>query len=87
MAKNVLLLSDLIGRAHMLDLACGRCERRGRLCVARLSREYAPETPLATLRQAQIGDCPNRNSQQEQEQERCERPTSVPNKFRSSSAP
>jgi hypothetical protein len=28
---NYLMLSDLIGRADMLEIACGRCERRGRL--------------------------------------------------------
>jgi hypothetical protein len=40
-ARSVLLLSGLFGRADMLEIACGRCERRGTLSVARLAREYA----------------------------------------------
>jgi hypothetical protein len=70
MAKDYIALADLIGRAEMLELRCGRCERRGRLSVARLARDYAPETPLRTIMRAQIGDCPNLNSQQDRE--RCD---------------
>jgi hypothetical protein len=55
---NYLTLADLIGRADMLELRCGRCERRGRLSVARLAREHPPETSLASIMRAQIGDCP-----------------------------
>jgi hypothetical protein len=55
MAKDYIALADLIGRAEMLELRCGRCERRGRLSVARLARDYAPETPLRTIMRAQIG--------------------------------
>jgi hypothetical protein len=40
MAKDYLMLSDLVGRTDFLELLCGRCERRGRLSVARLAREY-----------------------------------------------
>jgi hypothetical protein len=69
-AKNVLLLSDLIGRVHYLELACGRCARRGRLAISGLVRRYPPETPLPTIMRAQIGDCPKRNAQQERE--RCD---------------
>jgi hypothetical protein len=66
-AKNVLLLSDLIRRADMLELACDRCGRRGWLPVARLARNYARETLLGTIMWAQVGDCPNRNARQERE--------------------
>jgi hypothetical protein len=65
MAKDYIMLSDLIGRADMLELLCGRCERRGRLSVPRLAREYPPETPLRAIMRAQVGDCQNRNAQQE----------------------
>jgi hypothetical protein len=41
---DYLMLSDLIGRADFLELLCGRCERSGRLSVARLAREYPPDT-------------------------------------------
>jgi hypothetical protein len=70
MAKDYLTVADLIGRADFLELACGRCERRGRLSVARLAREHALGTPLATIMRAQVGDCPNRNAQQERD--RCD---------------
>jgi hypothetical protein len=63
-AKNYLTLAD------MMEIRCGRCDRHGRLSVARLARENAPETSLASIMRAQIGDCPNRNAQQERE--RCD---------------
>jgi hypothetical protein len=62
MAKNLNLLSDLVGRADMMEMICNRCGRHGRLSVARLAREYAPETPLATILRDQTLDCPNRNA-------------------------
>jgi hypothetical protein len=58
--------------SDFLELLCGRCERRGRLSVARPARENAPETSLASIMRAQIGDCPNRNAQQERQ--RCDPP-------------
>jgi hypothetical protein len=71
MAKDVLLLSDLIGgRADFLELVCDRCGRRGRLSMARLAQEYAPDTPLPTIMWAKVGDCPHRNARQERE--RCD---------------
>ncbi len=64
------ILSDIIGHADMLELACGRCERRGKLSVARLAADYAPDTQLHTIMRAQIGDCPQRAARQERE--RCD---------------
>jgi hypothetical protein len=57
---NYLMLSDLIGRADFLELGYGRYERSGRHSVARLAREYPPDTSLAEIMRAQIGDCPKR---------------------------
>jgi hypothetical protein len=78
MAKNLNLLSDLVGRADMMEMICNRCGRHGRLSVARLAREYPPETSLAAIMRAQTEDCPNRNAQQERE--RCDpySPTLLP---------
>ena len=64
------VLSDIIGRAEMLELACGRCERRGRLSVARLAQEYAPKTQLNTIMRAQNGDCQKRNEREDRD--RCD---------------
>jgi hypothetical protein len=69
-SKNALLLSDLVGRADIMEVICDRCGRHGRLSVARLARKNAHETSLAAMMRAQIGDCPNRNAQQERE--RCD---------------
>ncbi len=64
------VLADIIGRAEMLELRCGRCERHGRLSVARLAQEYAPKTPLGAIMRAQIGDCPKRTAREERD--RCD---------------
>lgn len=47
-----------IARSHrMLDVACNRCERRGRLSVARLIAEHGPgEVP--GLLESIAADCP-----------------------------
>jgi hypothetical protein len=64
---DYITLADITGRADMLELRCGRCERRGRLSVARLAQEHPPETPLLTIMRAQIGDCPKRAAQRMEE--------------------
>jgi hypothetical protein len=68
MAKNVHQLADLIG--DTLELRCNRRGRHGRLSVARLAPEYAPDTSLPTIMWAQIGDCLNRNAQRDRK--RCD---------------
>jgi hypothetical protein len=68
--NDYIALADIIGRVDFLELACGRCERRGRLSIARLAREYAPETPVAIIMRAQIGDCPKQAARQERK--RCD---------------
>jgi hypothetical protein len=60
MTKDCLMLADIIGRADFLEIRCGRCERSGRLSVARLAQENPPETSLAPIMRAQIGDCPKK---------------------------
>jgi hypothetical protein len=55
-------LSDLRPDVAHLDVACSRCDRRGRLSVARLIAEHGAG---ATLRDAVAGinaDCPNREA-------------------------
>jgi hypothetical protein len=43
MGKNVILLGEVAERgATTIDIKCGRCERHGRLSMARLLREYGP---------------------------------------------
>jgi len=45
-----------------LDVACGRCPRRGRLSLARLIREHGPETTLHESTADLGADCPNREA-------------------------
>ncbi len=42
----------------MVEVSCNRCERRGRLSIARLLAEHGPEQPGTELRQIIAFDCP-----------------------------
>jgi hypothetical protein len=42
----------------ILEIACSRCERRGRLSVARLIARYGVEGKLPDLQEVLAGDCP-----------------------------
>jgi hypothetical protein len=57
-------LGEVAARTDILDIRCGRCERHGRLNVARLLAQHGPETPIAEVMRAQIGDCPKRDDAQ-----------------------
>ena len=46
----------------MLEVACRRCDRRGRLRLARLIAEHGVKMDLPTLRQKLAGDCPHARS-------------------------
>ena len=71
MARDVITLSDVAERgAAMIEIRCGRCERAGRLSVARLLAEHGPNASMGVVMRAQVGDCPNRESTQIQE--RCD---------------
>ena len=51
-------LAELAGRLPMLEVACSRCERRGRLNVARLIERHGADARLPDLRVILAGDCP-----------------------------
>jgi hypothetical protein len=57
-------LGDVAQRIETLDIRCGRCERHGRLNVARLLAEHGPHAPIAQVTRAQVGDCPKRDDAQ-----------------------
>jgi hypothetical protein len=42
----------------MLEVACSRCERSGRLSVARLIERHGAAARLSDLREILAGDCP-----------------------------
>ena len=65
MAKDLILLGEAAARgATMLEVRCQRCDRHGRLAVARLLAQYGPDAALRDIMQAQIGACPNRDNAQ-----------------------
>ena len=50
-----------IAHATMLDVACSRCERRGRLSVARLLVQHGPDAPVRDAWRDLADDCPRRH--------------------------
>ena len=71
MARDVITLGDVAERgAEMIEIRCGRCDRSGRLSVARLLGEHGHSAAMGYVLQAQVGDCPNTDS--EQIQNRCD---------------
>jgi hypothetical protein len=65
MARDVFTLGDVVERgAVMLEIRCGRCDRSGRLSVARLLAEHGPGAAMGHVLHSQVGDCPQRDSGQ-----------------------
>ena len=48
-----ILLSEAAARATMIEIRCGRCERAGRLYVARLLAEHGPSAAMGDVLRAQ----------------------------------
>jgi hypothetical protein len=57
--RGSITLGELQGNLTMLQVACHRCERRGRVSVVRLSEEHGADTGLPDLGESLAGDCPN----------------------------
>src|SRR3954453_16919765 len=57
MRRGSVTLGDLAARIAMLEVACSRCERRGRLQVDLLVAQYG-DAELPELRLILAGDCP-----------------------------
>ena len=56
--SGAVTFGDLAGKLVMLDVACSKCDRRGRLSVAKLIAEHGAEMRLPDLREILAGDCP-----------------------------
>jgi hypothetical protein len=52
-------LGDVAARARYLDVACSRCERRGRYALARLVANLGADFPMTSLA-SHLADCPRR---------------------------
>jgi hypothetical protein len=65
MARDVILLGEIAARgATMLEIRCGRCDRHGRLSVARLLAEHGPNADFGAVMRKLVGDCPHRDEAQ-----------------------
>jgi hypothetical protein len=58
LSGDVITLGQLAGRLDMLEVACRRCPRRGRLRLSRLIAEHGVSASLPELRTVLAGDCP-----------------------------
>jgi len=52
-------LGNVAARASHLEIACSRCERRGKYQLARLVARFGPDFPMTDIG-AELADCPNR---------------------------
>ena len=57
MSSGYITLGDVAARLAALDVACNRCDRRGRVSVPRLLAEYGPDFPAPELRRILASDC------------------------------
>jgi hypothetical protein len=60
--RELVTLAEAAARQRMLNVACSRCQRRGRLSLARLIAEHGPDTPVRMATANLNVDCPRRNS-------------------------
>ena len=60
--SGAVTLGEIAGRLPMLEVACSRCGRHGRLSVAKLIERHAPDAKLPALREILAGDCPRVNA-------------------------
>jgi len=64
MSTGFVTLGQIAGRLAVLDVACNRCDRRGRLRTARLMAEHGADLPIPALRQIVAADCPRMAAEQ-----------------------
>jgi hypothetical protein len=57
-SSGAITLGEVGGKLKMLEIACSRCDRRGRLRVAGLIERYGANAKMPDLREILAGDCP-----------------------------
>jgi hypothetical protein len=57
-SSGAVTLGGIADKITMLEVACSRCERHGRLSVARLIKRHGANAQLTNLRTVLAGDCP-----------------------------
>ena len=58
MRGDAVTLGDITGKFTVIEVACRRCERRGRLSVARLIDQHGADMGLPELQDILAGGCP-----------------------------
>lgn len=61
-SRGSITLREFDGKLTMLEIACHRCERHGRVSVARLISEHGANTGLPDLWEKLAGECANARS-------------------------
>jgi hypothetical protein len=61
-SRGSITLGELRGKLDMLEVACHRCDRKGRLSLERLISEHGADTGLPDLWVPLAGDCPRAQS-------------------------
>lgn len=59
MTNGSIDLGDVAARASHIDVACSRCERKGRYQLARLVHTFGADFPMTNLG-AELANCPHR---------------------------
>jgi hypothetical protein len=60
--RQVVTLGDLVGRLERLEIRCTRCDRAGRVKLAKLITEHGADVGLPDLAVRLAADCPNANA-------------------------
>lgn len=57
-----ILLGEVAAHLTSLEIACNRCERKGRAAVSRLMAEHGPRMPIPALLALLSAGCPKRQA-------------------------
>ncbi|CAE6858819.1 hypothetical protein R75471_00056 [Paraburkholderia domus] len=60
-ANGSVALGEVAARASHIDVACSRCDRRGRYQLVRLVDALGPDAPMTDLG-AELANCPRRGT-------------------------
>jgi hypothetical protein len=60
--RGSITLGEVKGKLAMLEVACHRCDRKGRVSVERLIEEHGADTGLPDLWESLAGDCQHARS-------------------------
>ena len=61
-SRGSITLGELVGKLDLLEIKCHRCERHGRVSLARLVDKHGADIGLPDLWQSLAGDCQHARS-------------------------